>query len=423
MTSVAREPHVNLFFAYRGPSPSDEAATRQLEDNLTRALIVTLRTVQDRHARRALLRALSIDEDALDQPPRVALQVRAPGDDWPPRHRRRLLVIHGGPALTIATGTSPTVTGRADAVVIAGDSLVAIESKLANVVERAQLDRHCTTLGIPPDAIVDVNWSTLARVMHSLRVSESVDAVGAYLIRQLGEYLMLNGFGTLSESHFAYFAVPVDDRDSSVKDGIRRILGDLGVTVAAMIGTPWTPHVLNITPRSTDAGVVLEPGERGRAPHLTIGLDPSGMTIFGNVELEPSYRVFVRALASAPEQFVGIVRALGGQVVRTAADLPWEFRVVRRVPLSQPRQYHYWTSFTAAAPVLASWPDETIVDLIRRAIEKPAGEAAPEIVLARRYPASMLIRNERVAELLAADARALEPYFAWLGVPMRPPAG
>lgn len=413
------DPHTNIFHAYRGSTSSEEASVRQLEDNFTRALVIILNHVRESGARMALLDALHVPTPHQDKAYHCQLQVSAASPDWPEPSKRRLLVIHGGPVLTTTESPGDGMTGRADAVITTGDFLLAVESKLGDHVQQSQLDRHCETLGIPKTGISNVTWSELARVVRRILANRPAEPVARFVLEQFEEYLRMNGFGGLTQDHFTFFAQASSDRDPLVKDGIRRALREIGDEVARSTGTSWIPHVMNIRMDQSDAGVVLESGKRAEKPHLTISIDAAGLSIFANVELQGPYTQFVKAWQANPSTLIEIIRQLGSMPVQSADDIPWHFRVVRRVSLGRPREFHYWPSVDIAANTLAGWSDDMIHQFVDRVTEKPEGEGAPEIMFVRSYPVPVVFGSDQLSNRLSADAVQLESFFNWIGEPFQ----
>ncbi len=413
------DPHTNIFHAYRGPASSEDASERQLEDNLTRSLVITLNHVRESSARRALLDALHVPPLHQDRAFHCRLQVSAASPDWPEPSKRRLLVIHGGPVLTATESPGDAMTGRADAVIATGDFLLAIESKLEDQVQQSQLDRHRETLGIPETGISTVTWSELARVARRILTKGPAEPVARFVLEQFEEYLRMNGFGGLTQEHFTYFAQVPSDRDPLVKEGIRRALEEIGDEVARTTGTYWAPCMMKMQKDQSDAGVVLEAGKRAEKPHLTIAIGAAGLSIFANVELQGPYTQFVNAWRTNPDALIEIIRQLGRMPVQSADDIPWRFRVVRRAYLGRPRDYHYWSSADIAANTLAAWPEEMIHQFIDQVVEKPEGEGAPEIMVVRSYPVPVVLGSDQLSARLSTDAVQLESFFDWIGVPFR----
>ncbi len=413
------DPHTNIFHAYRGSASSEEASERQLEDNFTRALVITLNHVRQSGARMALLDALQVPPLHQDKAYHCQLQVSAASPDWPDPSKRRLLVIHGGSVLVTTGSPSDAIIGRADAVITTDDFLLAIESKLGDQVQQSQLDRHRETLGILETGISNVTWSELARVVRRILAKRLEEPIAGFVLEQFEEYLRMNGFGGLTQDHFTFFAQAPTVRDPLVKDGIRRALREIGDEVARSTGTSWTPHVMNIRMDQSDAGVVLETGTRAEKPHLTISIDAAGLNIFANVELQGPYTQFVKAWRTNPSALIEIIRQLGRMPVQSADDIPWHFCTVRRVSLGRPRDFHYWPSVDIAANTLADWPDEMIHQFVDRVTEKPENEGAPEIMFVRSYPVPVVLESDQLSNRLSTDAVQLEQFFNWIGVPFQ----
>lgn len=412
-----QDPHLNVFHAYRGATSSEGASIRQLEDNLTRSLIITLDLIRDSPARILLLKALGIDDSESGKPYQCQLQVSSESPDWPSPLRRRLVVIHGGPQLQIVDFSHEASRGRVDAIVTRSDCLLAIESKLENAVGQSQLDRHRCTLKILNQERLDVTWSELVRRIRSIPREHRFDPLVDFILTQFEEYLQMNGFGGLTHEHFSYFAHGSDRRDPLVKDGIRRSLATIGNTIQGSLGTQWTPHVMSVMSGARDAGVVIETGKRASNPHLTVGIDVSGLSIFANVELQRAHQAFMRAWKRDPLGLIEIIRHLGSRPVRDAGDVPWRFSVVRRVSLGPVRQYHYWTAADIATNALADWPRDDLRSFIDTMVRQPSGEAVAQVMLIRTYAIPYVLASSDITVQLSADALEVAPFFDWIKHP------
>lgn len=315
------DPHLNIFHAYRGPSASEEAATRQLEDNLTRALIITLNTIQYSEARVEILRTLRIPEEALEKPYQCRLQVSKEDPDWPERSKRRLLIIHGGPTLNITKEHEATVSGRVDATIAGSVFVLAIESKLGDLVTEDQLNRHKHTLGLPSDETIDITWTDVYRATRHARLLTRHESTVHFVLEQFEEYLHMTGFGGLTEEHLSYFALRKESRDDLVKDGIRRALMEVMTTLAKIWGTDWTVYRPgNIMNGDRDAFIKLAPAREGQSPHLSVVIGPAGLDIFANVETEGPFKRFRDALKQDEQGLFEVLRSL-------ASDWQHKFRL------------------------------------------------------------------------------------------------
>jgi hypothetical protein len=414
------DPHFNIFHAYRGPVSFDEARERQLEDNLTRALIVTLSTVRNPEARRFLLDELGYPDTEPDDVIQYRLQVGRPDPNWPPPANRHLLVIHGGSDLAIVPGEDQVVTGRVDAVIASRRHLLAIESKLGDSVNAAQLERHRKTLTIHDQQTLATSWARMARTARTALARSGLPPVDRFVVSQFEEYLSMNGFSGLTEEHLAYFAQPQDRRDGLVKEGVRRSLDALISNLAREWQTSWSKRVGNIGQASAGAWAKLESDRPGPMPHLTVGIGPAGLDIFGNVETHRPYQKFRAALKQDSREFIRILRDLGSEWPPSVSlSPPWRLRILRRIPTGRPRNYDEWQAVDVVVALFADWSEEHVQWFVDNVTRQPESEWAPEITLTRSYPAALLFKDDDLAKRLCADATQLEPFFAWLGVPVR----
>ena len=413
------DPHLNIFHAYRGPSASDVARDRQLEDNLTRALAITLQSVRATPAQAPLLQLLGVPNAQLDEPFQCRLQVDEDDSSWPRAHERQLLVLHGGSAIAITDETEDTLRGRADAVIWNPRFMLAIESKLGAHVTQTQLERHRATLGIGETSFRTLTWTRLARTVRAISDDVRVSAVARFVLEQFEEYLSMNGFGGLIEEHLSYFARQPEHRDDFVKEGIRRALEGLMPELAQAWQSDWRQTIGNIRQTDRSAWAKLEPARSEQAPHLSLSIDPAGLDLFANIETRGPYDRFRTAFQKEPEGLIALIRQLGSAwPPGSIADPPWRFRVVRRIE-TRPRTFNHWPAVDIAATALSDFVDDHMRWFIDEVTRRPAEEAVPEIMLVLTLPATVILGEVRLAERLATHATELEPFFAWLSEPIR----
>lgn len=436
------DPHLNIFHAYRGATSgggdhAERARERQLEDNLTRALLITLQAVQGTAAQGPLLRALGAPDAQADAPYQCLLQVTEPDPAWRriPVAAQRMVALHGGGQLQIGAQVDGTQRGRADAVIAGAGFLLMIEAKLGPVITAAQLERHRTTLEVPQAALHAVSWHALARAARDVlwadarrsgRERVALEPVARFVLEQWEGYLQMNGFGGFTEEHLLYFLRRREQRDELVRDGIRRSMEALTDEIVALWGTTWQRHVGNIagtdrTAPATEAWARIAQGGVSGVPHLSLGLRPDGLVIHANVETDPAYRRFQDAWRQRPEVLLALLRELGAVWPPTASGgggQPWRLAVARRI-MTGPRRFTYAMGSDTAAASIIEWPTDDQQTFITHATARPAGEAAPEIMLIRQYPSAIVLEERHLAARLVEDAHTLEPYFAWLGMPVR----
>lgn len=346
------------------------------------------------------------------------LQVSNQSPGWPSPCHRQLLVIHGGPDLKVAKGDVQSDQGQPDAVVALTNFVLVIESKLGNAVTKSQLDRHCKTLSISQTSVLDVTWSKLARAAKFAVQNLKREPVTRFMLEQFEEYLRMNGFGGLTAEHFSFFAQPEETRDPLVKEGIRRVIRELGAAVRDAVNKNWETRPLNLTSGGLGAGILVHPPSPKTEPHLTIGIGASGVEIFANVETVGPYQKFKRAWEAAPDGLLNLVHDFGRNTIHDQNDFPWRFQVVHRVRLG-PRRYHYWMAADVALNEMNSWDEAFVRGFVDRVIQPLDNEAVPEIKLIKSYPTSTILQVDDLPAVLSRDVETVEPYFKWLGVELR----
>lgn len=248
-----RGPHHNIFYYYRGPSPSPpnaEAEDRyqtQVEDNSTKALINVLDLGGATLVRSFLARfAPALVERWLpDVEPQLFLQG---GPQSLPAGTRLLLGLSllaqiDGPLVASGGGS------RIDAaIVIPSAGMLAVEVKVVDDLDGPQLARHAERWGIE-DPPLCARWADVWRWARAER--ERASDVQGFLLEQLGEYLEILGFapwGGFRAEDFDYFTRPTLEQRAIVKNRLssawERILeglsaqdrGALGVIHSGRVG-------------------------------------------------------------------------------------------------------------------------------------------------------------------------------------------
>jgi hypothetical protein len=414
-----RDPHLNVFHAYRGPG-ADADRQAQLEDNLTRALVVTLVRLRGTAAAGPILDALKVPRSGRGTCD-VRLQLGRLPESYAPQPDTRIVLVHAGPKLEL--DPSPVWgrdRGRPDAVFFGREWTVALEAKLGNRVGHDQIEGHRRTLRAPHAEQLSVTWLEVAEAVRATRRRVSKESTEDFLLQQFEEYLAMTGFGGLVEEQFAYLALAPKDRekDSVTKDGIRRSLGTLAETVREAWAPKWVPHIGKVLASSAGAwATVGPPGAEEAHPHLTIGLSPAGIDIFANIETEGPWRMFRDALRRAPNDLVGFLQALDPP--GNGEPRGWRLEVVRRVNTGRPRDFWTPPALTIGAGAIGNLPADALLAMLDAATAKPSSESAPEVMVLRRYDAAAVVRRSELPDWLVADAKALTPFFEWLGVSVK----
>lgn len=422
------DPHLNLFQSYRGPSQKAKAADDvlaaedpQLEDNLTRALVVTLNNIADGPARAALLATLRWESE-WGTFERGDMQVTAEGVDWPQPSRRKLAVLHGGRKLQRVAGAATNGKGRADAVLIGKGGLLAIETKIGDVVTNAQLQAHRATLGLESPTELSVRWVDVVKTIDGAVKQSKPHSTEAFLLAELKRYLEINGMGGLTHEHFAYFASTPETRETAdeLKVGIRRFLAAAAEDIRQALKSDWPVDVGSIRKADSAAYAALKPHSptKQQLPHLSIAMDAAGLSVFANFETEPGFRPFVRGWSRDREQLLAVLGDLAksAPLAWKSTEPIWRLHVMSRTFLA-PRKYHYQTKLDVSLDMLTKLgPDADA--LVDESLRYASPAAAPEVKIGREYPASDVLTLDDISERLLSDAKQLVPVLGWAGFPI-----
>jgi hypothetical protein len=202
MDDVAREDigdrHLNLFYTYR---------TNHLEDNITRALILTLRNLAPVHLR-LFLRDIILSKSKqvivrermqllTDDDFRFELQVSPPEERLDAKTGVIVGVNYSGAQSPTFDATYLSQGGaRPDALVIdaANDFAVLFEIKLSDSLYRKQIERHfhsffdqsSTTLN---QVFVEISWSEIAEFLQRI-VRQTVSERERFIVSNLFSILI-----------------------------------------------------------------------------------------------------------------------------------------------------------------------------------------------------------------------------------------
>ena len=205
----------NLFYFFRGPSAGgDQARIRQLENNLTKSLIVVLE-----HADREVY--LGAFASLLGLRPvgkniRFSLQRRPICALTAPK---RLVVGITGGDMTLAEGHRTQKKGRPDAWILTDSWTVLIESKLGSKIDEDQLRDHARSAGWEQGSYetVFLTWQELYLVFRKefLKQRRQIKSASHLLISEWLAYLkgqQMVPFEKLEADDFDYFNLPAEDK-------------------------------------------------------------------------------------------------------------------------------------------------------------------------------------------------------------------
>ena len=424
---------MNIFHAYRGQTRgahgADEVAkTRELENNLTRALAITLSRLGPCEARSRLLETLGVPADLVTGFRRCLLQVSKPEPRWAALPTRRFVAIVGAlPPDAVIAGTrgasEPQGLGIPDLVVEGDAFLIVVESKLGDTVTPEQWVRHAKALGIPWVGDFQTRaWSELAGAAKLTHPAET--PVSWFVLVQFEEYLRMNGFGGFTIDHFNYFALGPEEREQSAdtKDGIRRQLANMIQALKTELKSDWPIQQGKILKEHAGAYAALKPSltkvSSGQPPHLSVGIDAEGIEIFFNIETERAHRRFLRAFHDDSDGFLNKFTALANGDDAGKLKDPWRLNALYRVPTGQLRQCRVEMALDIAALAAKALDAVILRGLINTLVQKPVGGWSPEIKVVRRYHAADVIGNKGFTAQVVQDAKRLAPLFDWMDLPL-----
>lgn len=416
-----KDPHFNVFHAYRGPTSGENGHLRQLEDNLTRALGIVLVHLEGEGSAAPLLQALGVTPALVEKPFRVEFQVSMPSARWPPPSKRKLVAIvtdeRGGADVARSHLAAEEGAARSDMVVLWDDAALVVESELTPTPDYEQMQRLQKTFDTRTEG--ECSWGQIARAAGQTR---AVGQPAAYLLEQFEEYLRMNGFGGFTDEHFAFFAWSPERRGAEpvTKRGAQQAMRGLLSELKSAWDVTWEAKLGKLGDNDRSLWGKLEPAG-GIAPHLSLGMSTDGLTIFANVETRGPFGRFQKAWNDRSEVLVDLLGQLGRDEMHRLVRNPWMFTVKRRVQRFQPstgkilpRQFWELPAMSIATSTLSMFP-ALAATVVNQAIQfAESGDATPEILIERHYHVWQAV-GDGFVNILAEDARQLEPFFAWLG--------
>jgi len=286
--------HRNLFYSYRGPDTGISDRDRQLENNVTRALVNTLELGGAVVCGPFLAEFLCLS-DASD--PKFLLQRHdLPLGTATTKRDRMLLGISKRELDWADTGTNGTYESVPDAWVYGDGFAVLIESKVDDTAfSQEQMQAHLTRLqsiGRAPPRIVRKTWGQIHGFFENL-LPRLTDAPSAKLLVeqfiQFLEYSGMSEFTGFRLDHFNYFLLH-DDEDARI--WVREQVEYFATRVQARLYElePFYEACDIGTLKRTDAycWVAFGPGGGAyrRKTHQTMSLGANGLQVFVNTELK-----------------------------------------------------------------------------------------------------------------------------------------
>jgi len=305
--------HHNLFYSYRGPNTDDADRDRQLENNLTKALINTLK-LGGESVWRPFLRELGVTAVPRD----FFLQRRdVPGGAASRRCRVLLGISKHQSAWSPDAGAETTQESLPDAWIYGDGFAVLVESKVSSDFSPRQMEAHYRLLRSPKGAPPRVELRTCKRI-HSLFktfLPGLANPASQMLVKQFIEFLEysgMSGFTGFRREHFDYFVLHDDDESRRwVLDQVR----DFASQVQAILrgfAPFYDSYEIGIL-RQKDSYCWFAFGPNGSYRNMThqkMSLAANGLSVFVNAELK-----------AATDRLKSVVRRSGNALRGALEDL------------------------------------------------------------------------------------------------------
>lgn len=322
----------NLFYQYRGPQQSDDdfPRDRQLENNVTKALINVLHHTSDA-GRAAVLSVLEAQPAgrALARrfrkgPLDLYLQ-RVPPDAKEATHRAVLLITGPGSA-KVAQRLLSDGEGRPDAWLCArkNRTAVLVEAKLGAKVSEGQILRHLATVGWPRRTpVIRTTWADWFIAMDKVAKTQQLPPVHRFLLKQFLEYLEVAGMAPFTgflPQDFDFFIT----YEPSYRPRLRQKLQQFGKLVYKRLD-PQTRRrycnlsVGNIQTEGGAAARLLRPDAPRHVRHCNPTIEINRDRLEFNAVIRDGRAtdkhkpigILNRRLRSAPQDFEEILHSLG----------------------------------------------------------------------------------------------------------------
>ena len=336
--------HCNLFYSYRGPDTRSVDRDRQLENNLTKALINTL-DLGGKSVWRPFLDALGLAKTsrakfllqrrnlpsraAASKRDRILLGISKQPSDWSPSRRREI-----------------RYESLPDAWVYGDTFAVLVESKVGDSdFSPSQMESHRARLwqnsGKAPK-VVKKTWQEIhclfCDILTSLTDGSSTDLLVRQFIQFL-EYSGMTGFNGFRPDHFDYFTLHDDDDARRwVVDQVHGLADRVKIGLRKVSSFYEAAHVGQLPLWRSDCwcGFGPEKGAFKQVTHQTMFLRSDGIAVAVNTERKPAAKRLKKLLRD-PESALLFRRALKEQHNLE----PFDLLIEERVYAGRPRCFEY----------------------------------------------------------------------------------
>jgi hypothetical protein len=428
------QPHKNLFFYYRGASPQrkyfDIAFEQQLEDNATKALIYVLEHADRKRVLAPFLhRIVGVHEENQLDAVQFVLQRVNIGHEATRKRIALCIAPEKGLLHSNKPGSSPHRLGRPDAWIWREDAFaVLVETKIRGRANVRQIRNHLNAAGWKPSSVTITprSWSEIYDCFQHIRHGAPLDDVSKLLLNELLRYIRMIGLATATAfdfDDFAYFMLPVDDRQSTHRSLLMRKLVRFTQDLSA------SPSMRRIIKRYAGQGGATEkfvhPGvfkkdatsfwitlgkkERRDHCHLTIRMSEQGMSLEAFSPHRSFTKRLVRKLKLNQREFLNALKPL-------RRNKAYHIRL-REAFYRNPSSPYKGQVVNRAVDYLEIHP--SIVDLgnlgqmITEPIERRLRrtDLRPEMFVIRNFQLSELVGKTNVVNLVASAANDMGAYL------------
>ncbi len=306
--------HHNLFYSYRGPNADSADRDRQLENNLTKALVNTLSLGGNAvwrpflsdlglpaatHAGFLLQRRDLPSGSACKKRDRVLLGISKVKSDW-----------------TLDLGVYPEYASVPDAWIFGDGFAVLVESKVSGDFSSDQMRAHLACLGAStPPKFVKRTWREIHSFFRTL-LPQMTDASSRLLVSQFVqflEYSAMTEFTGFQPDHFHYFLMHDDDDARRwVREQMESFASQVRTSLQAF--APFYEAcdvgVLRLADSSCWVAFGPRPPEYRKVTHQTASLRSDGLRVFVNTELKSATNRLKNVLMHSESEFRGALNHL-----------------------------------------------------------------------------------------------------------------
>lgn len=281
-----------MFYSYRGATEDNTDRDRQIENNLTKALVNTLSLGREPVWRRFLAN-IGLP-DATDA--KFLLQRRDLPSGGARKKRDRVLLGISKATSDWAPGPSPELPYPSipDAWIYGDGFAVLVESKVSGDFSSEQMNAHLACLGTQggPPRVVKKTWAEIHSFFRALLPTVADDSREGLLIWQFVqflEYSAMAGFTGFRRDHFDYFLLH-DDEDARlwIKEQMESFAARLLSQLQSFAAFYEAFEVGVLRQSDSSCWVAFGPRPSGyrNVTHQTISLRSDGLRAFVNTELK-----------------------------------------------------------------------------------------------------------------------------------------